>query len=135
MGYYLTLYFFTKKYCSDSILTQTTLLSNIFVGLSRKFRIDLWLKGVGFKVKLPPTLKGSVLVLSLGYSHLLKFKLPQGCKVALVGKKKLFFSGICFHQLTQLVSYIQSFKLPDTYKGKGLNYKYKVKILKQGKKK
>jgi large subunit ribosomal protein L6 len=77
----------------------------------------------------------TVLKLSLGYSHLLQFEIPRGCTLSLVGKKKLFFNGICFQELTQLVSFIQSFKLPDTYKGKGLNYKYKVKVLKPGKKK
>jgi large subunit ribosomal protein L6 len=70
----------------------------------------------------------------LGYSHLIKFQLPKGCSVSLVGKKKLFFSGICQQELTQLVAFIQSVKLPDPYKGKGLNYKYKIKVIKPGKK-
>jgi large subunit ribosomal protein L6 len=120
-------------------LTQTALLKNAFIGLSRRYRIDLWLKGVGFKLRLVPetvALKAkTILKLSLGRSHLLKFEIPEGCTVALVGKKKLFFNGICFQQLTQLIAYIQNFKLPDPYKGKGLNYKYKVKVLKPGKKK
>jgi large subunit ribosomal protein L6 len=76
-----------------------------------------------------------VLKLSLGYSHILRFLMPKGSNVVLIGKKKLFFSGICFQGITQLVAYIQSFKFPDPYKGKGLNYRYKVKVLKQGKKK
>jgi large subunit ribosomal protein L6 len=75
------------------------------------------------------------LKLALGYSHGLKFLIPEGSDVALVGKKKLFFSGVCFQGVSQLVAYIQSFKLPDPYKGKGLNYRYKVKLLKEGKKK
>jgi len=140
-GYYLTLFFFLKKNQleRDSVLTQMTLLSNAFVGLSRKYRIDIWLKGVGFKFKsgerLVSTKKKTILKLSLGYSHLLKLEMPKGCSVTLVGKKKLFFNGICLQELTQLVAYIQNFKLPDPYKGKGLNYKYRVKVLKPGKKK
>jgi ribosomal protein L6P/L9E len=139
-GYYLTLFFFLKnnRRGKDSALTQTTLLSNAFVGLSRKYRIDIWIKGVGFKFKVASESlafekKKTILKLSLGYSHLLKFTLPKGCTVAIVGKKKLFFNGICFQELTQLVSYIQKFKLPDPYKVKGLNYKYKVKVIKPGK--
>ena len=116
-----------------------TLLSNAFVGISRKYRIDVWVKGVGFKLKsterLVGTNKKTMLKLSLGYSHLLNIEIPKGCSVALVGKKKLFFNGICFQELTQLIAYIQSFKLPDPYKGKGLNYRYKIKKLKEGKKK
>jgi ribosomal protein L6P/L9E len=133
----LTLYFFMKnRRFGDSVLTQATLLSNAFIGISRRYRIDLWLKGVGFKFKLIPkqsSKKKTILKLSLGFSHLLKFEMPEGCSVAIVGKKKLFFNGICYQELTQLISFIQSFKSPDPYKGKGLNYKYKVKVLKPGK--
>jgi ribosomal protein L6P/L9E len=135
-GFYLTLYFYIKnnKLSRDSVSTQTTLMRNSFIGISRFYRIDLWLKGVGFKFRLEESLpEKKVLRLSLGYSHLLRFRLPGGCTVALIGKKKLFFSGICYQEMTQLVSFIQSFKLPDPYKGKGLNYKYKIKILKPGK--
>jgi large subunit ribosomal protein L6 len=95
------------------------------------------LKGVGFKFRVLDFLvkgqKKTVLKLALGYSHLLSFGVPSGCSVSIVGKKKLFFNGICFQELTQFVAYIQNFKLPDPYKGKGLNYKYKVKVLKPGK--
>ena len=132
----LTLYFVFQKRLLEkaATLTQVTLLRNSFIGLSRKHRVALRIKGVGFKVRIKPGETGRNLTLALGYSHLLTFKLPKGCSVALVGKKKLAFNGICYQELTQLVSYIQSFKSPDPYKGKGLNYKYKVKILKQGKK-
>jgi large subunit ribosomal protein L6 len=134
----LTLYFFLKKNKSelDSIATQCTLLSSAFVGVSKRYSLALWLKGVGFKFRLVPgSLVSRVrLRLSLGFSHPLKIVIPAGCTVSLVGKKKLFFTGICFQGLTQLLSYLQSFKPPDPYKGKGLNYKYKVKVLKPGKK-
>jgi ribosomal protein L6P/L9E len=134
----LVLFFLLKRRRQhDSVLTQTTLLSNAFVGISRKFRIDLWMNGVGFKFRvLELVVKGekkAVLNLSLGYSHLLSFGVPSTCRVRIVGKKKLFFHGICFQELTQFVAFIQNFKLPDPYKGKGLNYKYKVKVLKPGK--
>jgi large subunit ribosomal protein L6 len=119
------------------VLTQTTLLSNTFVGISRKYRLELGLKGVGFKFRIlnffSKGTKKTELRLSLGFSHLLRLEIPFGCSVNIVGKKKLFFNGICFQELTQFVAYIQSFKLPDPYKGKGLNYKYKIKVLKPGK--
>jgi large subunit ribosomal protein L6 len=91
---------------------------------------------VGFKFRLITLDMTGRLILkfSLGFSHLIKFQLPKGCLVYLIGKKKLFFSGICYQELTQLVAFVQSVKLPDPYKGKGLNYKYKVKLIKPGKK-
>jgi large subunit ribosomal protein L6 len=92
---------------------------------------------VGFKFRVLDVFskgrKRAELRLALGFSHLLSLRIPSGCSVSIVGKKKLFFNGICFQELTQFVAYIQNFKLPDPYKGKGLNYKYKVKVLKPGK--
>jgi large subunit ribosomal protein L6 len=127
-----------RRQKKDSMLTQVSLLRNAGIGLSRKYRIDLWIKGVGFKIRSREqcvlTKKKVFLKLSLGYSYLLKLEMPKGCSISLIGKKKLFFNGICHQELTQLVAYIQSLKSPDPYKGKGLNYKYKVKVLKQGKK-
>ena len=91
---------------------------------------------MGFKFRLfrkSPTDR-LLLKLSLGYSHLLSIQLPVGCEVFLLGKRKLFFKGVCLQELTQFVSFLQGLKVPDAYKGKGLNYRYKVKLLKPGKK-
>jgi ribosomal protein L6P/L9E len=94
-GYYLTMYFSIKKnkLNRESVLTQITLLRNSLIGISRRYRIALWLKGVGFKFKVEefPILKKKVLRLSLGYSHLLKFEIPDGCTITLIGKKKIIF--------------------------------------------
>lgn len=112
------------------------MLSNSFLGIGRKYSISILIKGVGFKSKLLEK-EGkfkAILKLSLGYSHILTFAMPKGCTVELVGKKELFFEGICYQELTQLIAFIQSFKAPDVYKGKGLNYQYKIKVLKPGKK-
>lgn len=135
----LLLYFFIKRTKSpvDSVSTQKTLLGNCFLGITTEYSISLQIKGVGFKSKLSLR-QGerfkSVLKLSLGYSHILRFSMPKGCTVELIGKRELLFKGICYQGITQLVAFIQNFKAPDVYKGKGLNYQYKIKVLKPGKK-
>lgn len=128
---FLTLFFFYNQKIAKnlSLTTQTRLLQNTLVGLSRCYRLELWLNGIGFKHKLVE----SRLLISLGFSHLLAIDLPLNCTVQLVGKKKLFFKSVCLQELTQFVAYIQKFKMPDSYKGKGLCYKYKIKTLKVGK--
>lgn len=133
---FLTFFFNKGARSNDSITTELRLLKSSFVGISRFFKLELWLKGVGFKSRVfTPGLSGhKFLKLSLGLSHILLIRLPKTCNVFLVGKKKIYFKGTSLQDLTQLVSYVQKFKLPDPYKGKGLNYKYKVKRLKQGKK-
>jgi large subunit ribosomal protein L6 len=112
-------------------------LSNTFLGIGKEYSISILIKGVGFKSKLLVSQEANfkpVLKLSLGHSHILKFAMPRGCTVELLGKKELSFKGICYQEITQLVSFIQNFKAPDVYKGKGLNYQYKIKVLKPGKK-
>jgi large subunit ribosomal protein L6 len=133
---FLTFFFAKGIRSNNSITTDLCLLKSSFIGISRFFKLELWLKGVGFKsrVFLSGLSNHKFLKLSLGFSHILLIKLPKTCDVFLVGKKKIYFKGTSLQDLTQLVSYVQNFKLPDPYKGKGLNYKYKVKKLKQGKK-
>lgn len=131
----LTLFFFFNKKKKDLILTQLTLLKNTFIGISRYYRLELWIKGVGFKFKLfKPNTNITYLKLSLGFSHILLIQLPKTVFLQLIGKKKLFFKGLSLQTLTQIISFIQKYKSPDPYKGKGLNFKYKVKLLKIGKK-
>lgn len=115
---------------SDLVLTQTRLFKNSLVGLSRKFCLELWIKGVGFKFKK----ELSHVVFSLGFSHLLKIKVPHNCEIITIGKRKLLFKGLCLQKMTQFISYIQKIKMPDTYLGKGFNFKYKTTVLKPGKK-
>jgi large subunit ribosomal protein L6 len=132
---FLTFFFLPTKKDKYNITTELCLLRNSFIGISRLFKLELWLKGVGFKSRVFLSgLSYNFLKLSLGFSHILLIRLPKTCTVFLIGKKKIYFKGTSLQDLTQLVSYIQNFKLPDPYKGKGLNYKYKVKKLKQGKK-
>lgn len=98
-------------------------------GLLQGFKLNLFLKGLGFKAFI----EKNNLNLKLGYSHLITIKIPENIKI-LNQSNKLIFSSNDWVFLTKFVHYIKNFKKPEPYKGKGLLLKNEVIILKEGKK-
>lgn len=93
------------------------LVNNILTGVTNGFSRTLEINGVGYKAEL----KGSDLVLSLGFSHPINYKLPEGI-TAKVDKNQLILSGIDKQALGAAASKIRSFRPPEPYKGKGVKY-------------
>lgn len=101
-------------------------------GLTHKFKSSLFLTGIGFKTLI----KESYLIFKLGFSHEVKIKIPYNIKVTHKANR-IMFSSENHQKLTQYVSFIQFFKKPEPYKGKGFlltNQKIKLKEGKTGKK-
>ena len=57
--------------------TTRSLVNNMVVGVSKGFTKALEYNGVGYKAAV----KGDSLVLNLGYSHPINYKLPKGCRL------------------------------------------------------
>ena len=93
------------------------LVNNILTGVTTGFTRTLEINGVGYKAEI----KGPTLVLSLGYSHPIEFKLPEGI-TAKTDKNLLILSGIDKQSLGAAASNIRSFRPPEPYKGKGVKY-------------
>jgi large subunit ribosomal protein L6 len=93
------------------------LVNNILTGVTTGFTRTLEINGVGYKAEI----KGSDIVLSLGYSHPINYKLPEGIS-AKVDKNQLILSGIDKQSLGAAASKIRSFRPPEPYKGKGVKY-------------
>jgi len=91
----------------------------------------LKLIGVGFKVF---NLKNSILDFKLGFSHSIYFKTNSDVKVLLLKNTILYFFGSSFFSLTQVASYIRSYKIAEPYKGKGILYQNEKIKLKESKK-
>ena len=72
------------------------------------------------------------LVLSLGFSHPVEYKLPEGVS-AKVDKNMLILSGIDRQALGAATAEIRSFRPPEPYKGKGIKYIEETIIRKAGK--
>jgi large subunit ribosomal protein L6 len=106
-----------------------TLVNNMVVGVTTGYQTDLEINGVGYRAEL----KGSELVLSLGYSHPVVYPLPQGITVEVDKMTKLSVKGIDKELVGQTAAKIRSFRGPEPYKGKGIKYATETILHKAGK--
>ena len=104
------------------------LVANMLTGVTQGFTRQLEINGVGYKAEI----KGQMLVLSLGFSHPVEYKLPEGV-TAKVDKNLLILSGIDKEQLGAAAAKVRSFRPPEPYKGKGIKYVEETIIRKAGK--
>ncbi len=108
--------------------TARTLVSNMVTGVSVGFVKSLEFNGVGYKAAV----NGSVLNLSLGYSHTIDFPLPAGI-TAKVTKNQIDIEGSNKELVGQVAAKVRSFREPEPYKGKGVKYLEEKIIRKAGK--
>jgi large subunit ribosomal protein L6 len=111
--------------------TTRALLANMVKGVSKGFEKKLTLVGVGYRAQA----KGSVLNLSLGFSHPIDFPVPQGIKVETPSQTEIVVSGADRQQVGQVAAVIRSFRPPEPYKGKGVRYSDEQVLRKEVKKK
>jgi large subunit ribosomal protein L6 len=104
------------------------LVGNMLTGVTQGFTRQLEINGVGYKAEI----KGSKIVLSLGYSHPIEYQLPDGLS-AKVDKNLLILSGIDRQALGAATAKIRSFRPPEPYKGKGIKYVEETVLRKAGK--
>lgn len=109
--------------------TARALVSNMVVGVSQGFTKELEIIGVGFRAAV----KGSVLDLSLGYSHPLEHPIPAGVKVTVDENTKIRIEGVDKQVVGQLAADIRGYYPPEPYKGKGVRYKGEIVRRKAGK--
>lgn len=108
---------------------ERALLSNMIQGVTLGFEKVLEIEGIGFKAEV----QGTDLVLSLGFSHPLTVKAPEGIIFKVV-KNAIYVSGINKELVGETAAKIRSLKKPEPYKGKGIRYKGEVVRRKAGKK-
>ena len=95
-----------------------SLVNNAVVGVTEGYTIKMEIFGVGYRVQQ----KGSDLEFSLGYSHPILIKAPEGITFAVDGATKLSVSGIDKQLVGQVAAYIRRLRKDDPYKGKGIRY-------------
>jgi large subunit ribosomal protein L6 len=103
-------------------------VGNMLNGVTTGFSRTLEINGVGYKAEI----KGPKIVLSLGFSHPVEYKLPEGVS-AKVDKNLLILSGIDREKLGGAAAKIRSFRPPEPYKGKGIKYSQETILRKAGK--
>ncbi|PHR58621.1 MAG: 50S ribosomal protein L6 [Robiginitomaculum sp.] len=108
-----------------------TMVSNLIEGVTKGARKDLELRGVGYRAAI----KGSELVLQLGYSHEINYTAPEGIKIVVPKPTQIEISGINKQMVGQVAAIIRSYRKPEPYKGKGVRYVGEFVRSKEGKKK
>jgi len=106
-------------------------IANLLKGLNEGYEKKLEINGVGFRAQV----QGQELVMQLGYSHDVKFAIPQGIKIAVEKQTGLTITGASKQQVGQVAAEIRAFREPEPYKGKGIKYSDERIIRKEGKKK
>ena len=96
-----------------------SLVANMVEGVDKGFTKHLELVGVGYRAAK----QGDELVLSLGYSHPIKFKPPAGIAIDVQDPTKFSVSGISIEDVGQVAADIRRLRPPEPYKGKGVMYR------------
>ena len=105
-----------------------SLISNMVTGVTKGFEKKLEVNGVGFRVAA----NNNELEMSLGYSHPVKYKAPEGISIT-NDKMNITVSGINKQQVGQVAAEIRALRKPEPYKGKGIKYADEVILRKAGK--
>ncbi len=96
-----------------------TLLANMVTGVSAGFRKDLELVGVGYRAQK----QGDELVLTLGFSHPVRFRPPEGVAVEVADPTHFAVTGNSKEQVGQVAADLRRLRPPEPYKGKGVMYR------------
>lgn len=104
------------------------LIQNMIQGVVEGFQKKLEINGVGYKANM----KGDILVLNVGYSHVVEFPKPKGIEIS-VEKNVIIVSGIDKQLVGQTAAQIRKVRKPEPYKGKGIKYSDEVIRRKAGK--
>ena len=108
-----------------------TIVANLVRGVSEGFTRKLEISGVGYRAAID----GRLLNLQLGYSHDIKYAVPEDIKVVCESPTSITISGADRQKVGQIAAEIRGFRPPEPYKGKGIRYSDETILRKEGKKK
>ena len=105
------------------------LLHNMVVGVTDGFKKTLDINGVGYRAAK----EGNVLVMNLGYSHLVKMPEIDGITIDVPSQNQVVISGPDKQKVGQFAAEVREKRPPEPYKGKGIKYTDEVIRRKVGK--
>ncbi|WP_406617483.1 50S ribosomal protein L6 [Mycoplasmopsis adleri] len=109
--------------------TTNSVIENMLEGVSKGFKKELVIKGVGYKF----TLKGNIIEIAAGFSHVINIEIPSDVKVECPKPTDMTISGIDKEKVGQFAAIIHGIRKPNPYSGKGVAYKDEVIRRKEGK--
>lgn len=110
--------------------TIRSLIHNMVHGVTEGYQLKLELVGVGYRASL----QGKDLNLTLGFSHPINFKAPEGITFEVPSQTEIHIKGIDKQLVGQVAAKIRAFRSPEPYKGKGVRYSGEQINLKEAKK-
>ena len=98
--------------------TTRALIHNMVEGVVNEFKVELEINGVGYRAQK----QGNKLVMSLGYSHPVIFKAPEGISFDVPNPNTIIVKGIDKELVGQTAADIRTKRPPEVYRGKGIKY-------------
>jgi large subunit ribosomal protein L6 len=95
-----------------------TLVANMVEGVTKGYAKTLEITGVGYKAEVKPY----GLLMSLGYSHTIEVKAPQGISLTAPNPTTVVIAGTSKELVGRVAAEIRSLRKPEPYKGKGVRY-------------
>jgi large subunit ribosomal protein L6 len=108
-----------------------TLIFNAVHGVDQGYSKALELQGVGFRANVDGS--GQLLNLTLGFSHPVQVKAPEGIRFEVKDQTQITVAGIDKQLVGQVAADIRKIRKPDVYHGKGVRYLGERIRLKAGK--
>jgi large subunit ribosomal protein L6 len=106
-----------------------TLISNMVIGVSEQFQLNLQLIGVGYRANV----QSKLLILNLGYSHTVDLEIPDAISVEVTKNTNINLKSYNKEQLGLFAAQVRSWRPPEPYKGKGISYEGEIIQRKAGK--
>lgn len=105
------------------------LAANAITGVSRGFKRELEIHGIGYRASA----QGKMLNMQLGFSHPVDFPVPEGLTITTPEQTKIVIEGIDKQLVGETAAQIRRIRPPDAYKGKGVRYSDEIVRTKVGK--
>ncbi len=104
----------------------TNSLKKDLQGVNTNYTITLKLNGIGFKYAIE---NNNTLLLRLGYSHYINYKLPQNIYIKQINDTEFMLFSNDYNLLHKTAAHIRSFKKPNFYKGSGIVYNDEIIVV------
>ena len=95
-----------------------SLLFNMVDGVTNGYKKELEVNGVGYRVAM----EGKTLVLTIGYSHLVKMEAEEGIEITCPDANHITVAGADKQRVGEIAAIIRSKRPPEPYHGKGIKY-------------
>ena len=106
-----------------------SLIANMVQGVTEGFEKRLEIQGVGYRAAL----RGKDIELSVGYSHTVTIKAPEGIEFEVPQPTQIVVRGNSKQAVGEIAARIRKVRPPEPYKGKGIRYRDEYVARKVGK--